>query len=53
MSALPQSPPSADGADQRGDIDALETREWLDALSAVVATEGRERGHYLLEKREC
>ena len=43
MSALPQLPPG-------GDIDAQETREWLDALSAVVATEGRERGHFLIEQ---
>ncbi|MFY8104936.1 MAG: pyruvate dehydrogenase (acetyl-transferring), homodimeric type, partial [Ramlibacter sp.] len=32
------------------DADAQETREWVDALSAVIATEGRERGHYLLEQ---
>ncbi|MBA2963224.1 MULTISPECIES: pyruvate dehydrogenase (acetyl-transferring), homodimeric type [Ramlibacter] len=31
------------------DADAQETREWIDALSAVIATEGRERGHFLLE----
>ena len=47
MSALPQPlPGAADGKDS----DAQETREWLDALSAVVATEGRERGHFLLEQ---
>ena len=32
------------------DADAQETREWIDALSAVIATEGRERGHFLLEQ---
>ena len=32
------------------DPDAQETREWLDALSAVIASEGRERGHFLLEQ---
>src|SRR3954469_15683521 len=32
------------------DSDAQETREWLDALSAVIASEGRERGHFLLEQ---
>jgi pyruvate dehydrogenase E1 component len=32
------------------DTDAQETREWVDALSAVIATEGRERGHFLLEQ---
>jgi pyruvate dehydrogenase E1 component len=45
MSALPQSPPgAADDSDSQG------TREWLDALSAVVASAGRERGHFLLEQ---
>jgi pyruvate dehydrogenase E1 component len=32
------------------DPDAQETREWLEALAAVIATEGRERGHFLLEQ---
>ncbi len=32
------------------DADAQETREWVDALSAVIANEGRERGHFLLEQ---
>ena len=32
------------------DADAQETREWIDALSAVIATEGPERGHFLLEQ---
>src|SRR5881628_1129130 len=32
------------------DPDAQETREWIDALSAVIASEGRERGHFLLEQ---
>ncbi|HWI81645.1 pyruvate dehydrogenase (acetyl-transferring), homodimeric type [Ramlibacter sp.] len=32
------------------DADAQETREWIDALAAVIATEGRERGHFLLEQ---
>ena len=32
------------------DADAQETREWLDALAAVIETEGRERGHFLLEQ---
>ena len=47
MSTLPRSPLAAAVG---GDIDSQETREWLDALSAVVATEGRERGHFLLEQ---
>ena len=32
------------------DIDAQETREWMDALSAVIDAEGPERAHYLLEQ---
>jgi pyruvate dehydrogenase E1 component len=32
------------------DADAQETREWIDALSAVIEAEGRERGHFLLEQ---
>jgi pyruvate dehydrogenase E1 component len=45
MSAVPQA---ATGAAH--DIDELETREWLDALAALIQTEGRERGHFLLEQ---
>ena len=45
MSAVPGTflPPAAN------DPDAQETREWLDALAAVIATEGGERAHFLLE----
>ncbi|MCC6609203.1 MAG: pyruvate dehydrogenase (acetyl-transferring), homodimeric type [Burkholderiales bacterium] len=32
------------------DADALETQEWLDALDAVLAREGPERAHFLLER---
>jgi pyruvate dehydrogenase E1 component len=32
------------------DIDPRETREWLDALAAVIEEEGAERAHYLLER---
>ena len=32
------------------DADTQETREWIDALSAVIAAEGPERGHFLLEQ---
>ena len=32
------------------DSDSQETREWMDALSAVIQTEGPERAHYLLEQ---
>ena len=46
MSALPErssAPPPTTP-------DAQETREWLDALSAVIASEGGERAHFLLEQ---
>src|SRR3989344_1596458 len=33
------------------DVDAQETQEWLDALSAVIQQEGPERAHYLIEKQ--
>ena len=46
MSAVPESiPPAAPN-----DSDAQETREWLDALSAVIQTEGSDRAHFLLEQ---
>ncbi len=32
------------------DIDPQETREWLDAMRAVVIHEGRDRAHYLLDQ---
>jgi pyruvate dehydrogenase E1 component len=32
------------------DADAQETREWIDALAAVIESEGKERGHFLLEQ---
>lgn len=46
MSAVPDSFPGA----AANDADAQETREWLDALAAVIESEGRERGHFLLEQ---
>ncbi|MDK9715888.1 MAG: pyruvate dehydrogenase (acetyl-transferring), homodimeric type [Sulfuritalea sp.] len=42
MSAAPQLVPP--------DADPQETREWLDALEAVIAHEGPERAHFLLEQ---
>jgi pyruvate dehydrogenase E1 component len=36
--------------DKKDDIDAQETREWLDALDAVISHEGLKRAHFLLEK---
>ncbi len=35
---------------QRQDPDPLETREWLDALAGVLAAEGPDRAHYLIEQ---
>jgi len=35
---------------QPQDFDEQETREWLDAFSAVLDSEGHERGHFLLEQ---
>ncbi|MDH5265083.1 MAG: pyruvate dehydrogenase (acetyl-transferring), homodimeric type, partial [Betaproteobacteria bacterium] len=35
--------------DRPQDIDPLETREWVDALEAILAVEGPERAHFLLE----
>ncbi len=32
------------------DLDAQETREWMEALTAVIEREGPERAHYLLEQ---
>src|SRR6478609_10396468 len=32
------------------DADAQETREWMDALSAVIQSEGPDRAHFLLEQ---
>ncbi len=46
MSAVPESFLGA----AANDADAQETREWLDALQAVIASEGEERAHYLLER---
>ncbi|MBL0944288.1 MAG: pyruvate dehydrogenase (acetyl-transferring), homodimeric type [Hydrogenophaga sp.] len=33
-----------------GDLDAQETREWMEALTAVIEKEGPERAHFLLEQ---
>ena len=35
---------------QRTDVDPQETREWLEALDAVVAHDGAERAKHLLER---
>jgi len=44
MAAITPIPPQTD-------VDAQETQEWLDALSAVIQQEGPERAHYLIEKQ--
>jgi pyruvate dehydrogenase E1 component len=44
MAAVTPIPPQTD-------LDAQETQEWLDALSAVIQQEGPERAHYLIEKQ--
>ncbi|MDF1485236.1 pyruvate dehydrogenase (acetyl-transferring), homodimeric type [Ramlibacter sp. H39-3-26] len=49
MSALPDKP-SGVAANDAQDIDPQETREWIDALSAVIAAEGPQRAHFLLEQ---
>jgi pyruvate dehydrogenase E1 component len=36
--------------DRIPDIDPQETREWLDALEGVLANEGPDRAHFLIEK---
>ena len=46
MTAVPEN--SSGGAAH--DADSQETREWMDALSAVIASEGPQRAHFLLEK---
>ena len=46
MSAVPQHLFS----NASGDSDHQETREWMDALSAVIQSEGPERAHFLLEQ---
>ncbi len=33
-----------------GDVDALETREWLDSLEGVLQSEGSDRARYLLSQ---
>jgi pyruvate dehydrogenase E1 component len=48
VSAVPQNLHA--GAPGPRDADAQETREWLDALSAVIGAEGPQRAHYLLER---
>jgi len=46
MAALPEPFHGASA----NDTDSQETREWLDALSAVIGSEGGDRAHFLLEQ---
>ncbi len=41
---------TATGAPDANDADQQETREWMEALGAVIEKEGPERAHYLLEQ---
>ena len=53
MAAVPEDFRKTAGqpaANDSRDADAGETREWLDALSAVIASEGDERAHFLIEQ---
>ena len=49
MSALPQALGLV-ATNAALDTDPQETREWLEALSAVIESEGPERAHFLLER---
>ena len=40
----------ASAANDPSDTDSQETREWLEALAAVIDSEGPTRAHYLLER---
>ncbi|HSV71770.1 MAG TPA: pyruvate dehydrogenase (acetyl-transferring), homodimeric type [Methylibium sp.] len=49
MSAMPESFRAA-AANDASDTDSQETREWLEALAAVIDSEGPQRAHFLLER---
>ncbi len=34
----------------KGDIDPVETSEWLESLSSVIETDGNQRAHYLIKE---
>ncbi|MBI3147966.1 MAG: alpha-ketoglutarate dehydrogenase [Betaproteobacteria bacterium] len=48
--SFPYSSPSEAATADPADTDPRETREWLDALDAVVGTSGERRGLYLLQQ---
>ena len=35
---------------KKGDLDPLETSEWLESLSAVIEKDGNQRAHYLIKE---
>jgi hypothetical protein len=45
-----EATPAGATANDTQDKDLQETREWMDALSAVIESEGPERAHFLLEQ---
>ncbi|WP_295642022.1 pyruvate dehydrogenase (acetyl-transferring), homodimeric type [uncultured Methylibium sp.] len=49
MSAVPESF-GRSAANDASDTDSQETREWLEALAAVIESEGPSRAHFLLER---
>ncbi|WCM90718.1 pyruvate dehydrogenase (acetyl-transferring), homodimeric type [Acidovorax sp. NCPPB 3576] len=44
------APQAGNPASSTPDTDQQETREWMDALSAVIDKEGAERAHFLIEQ---
>ena len=50
MSAVPNNANNNLFGSAANDADSQETREWMDALSAVIAAEGPDRAHFLLEQ---
>jgi len=45
-----ESPKKVYALPNGGDIDPIETKEWLDSLDAVIVKDGSDRAHYLLKK---
>ena len=51
MAVLPESGNTDTAHDQLSDFDPVETREWLDAMAGVIATEGTDRAAYLIDQQ--
>lgn len=47
---MPEAQNPASSSLHLNDLDPTETREWLDALEAVIQAEGPDRAHYLIER---